>query len=367
MHFAIERLPLLPRNVSLPISSVIHNLAASHDDASSIDALLPQFLSFFPIRHGSKIKRGSGDWRSISQFHFLSDGEILQCLKGESELQRACRFDTKTRFAAIQIPAGSCYYEVDELSRVSGALGSIAPNIKLFQYAEDRYLYIFFTEPLHSADVSIALSECLTKAGFKISTSTISVYPTDDALPLPLQPGFAWLNAAGQIIVRREDVTLESAISLFLFDCHKNAINPTFFFSAIAEAAAEHGHALLTSTVSDSEILPECTGDHTSPESAAFDQNEKPRVEEHKARSLDENLIQLTNPLSPALGCSGRDTLSEKKRAPPSNIRKYVTPKCRSPDSRDWARDSFSIDQHKSFKQPRSRNQSGMNDTRKED
>lgn len=215
------------------ILSLANSGAPPVPDTSSFEAVSARFLSLFPVRHDSAIKRDQGCWRTTSRFHYLSDGEILQSLQGQSDLQRGCRFDTTTRFAAIQIPPGSSYYKAEGLAYIRSALGEIGPNLKIFQYAEDRYLYIFFSESISSANILSALSARLTNVGIIVSPSTLLIHPADNAIPFPLQPGFAWLNFDAQVIMRREEISLESALSFFLSDFDKNSISQTLFFRAL--------------------------------------------------------------------------------------------------------------------------------------
>lgn len=304
------------------------------------------------MRHQSVVRRGTGDWRITSQFHYLSDEEILQSIQGASHLQRGCRFDSKTRFAAIQIPAGSRYYDNEGLSTLKDALGDIAPYIKLFQYPECRYLYIFFSESLPSVDVGAALSECLMNAGVEVAVSTMYVHPTTNAMPLPLQPDFAWLNADGQIIVRRDEISLESAVSLFLFDFTKNAISGAFFFGALSKVTANVEPTSSPKALTD---LKEQLEEPSTPVSSAtlslpghsddtITQLAAPAapsetlaaVDKHKNYFDYKDCVQLTIPMLLAqlpTQVAAHNAVKES-RAPPRNIRNRVTRKARSQNTR---------------------------------
>src|SRR4051812_33927000 len=49
------------------------------------------------------------------------------------------------------------------------------------------------------------------------------VYPSDVALPLPLQRGFVWLNEDLQPIVSRTEIALDSALALFCSEVSRYA------------------------------------------------------------------------------------------------------------------------------------------------
>lgn len=281
------------------------------------------------MRHESTIRRGQGNWHSTSQFYCLSDDEIIHSLNTRSDVHRGCRFDATTRFAAIRIPVDSPYLDATGLCAIRTALDSIATSIKLFKYAEELYLYIFFTEPVSSCDVAAILLTRLTKAGIEVSDSTVEIHPSDRALPLPLQPGFAWLNATGQIIVHRDDISLESAISLFLFDIRKHAIEPNFFFTALTEISPS------TPTYSTCTLQEQTQGKNSLPAAAVSVQ-----IAEANSISGSDNLCHqylrgtVVLPRLIIFAPFEKFVQSEPtdSRAPPSIIRNRVYTKCRSPD-----------------------------------
>ncbi len=320
--------------MSLTISSDLSNSAPPIDNALRPHLQLDQFLSFFPNRHGSLVKRDMGHWRTMSQYHSLSDDEILQSLSNGSPLKRACSFESTTKFAAIHVPSESRFYESDQLEYVKTALGQIAPYIKLYQCDDDRYLYIFFKAPESSDVVSDALQNALLKAGVEISDTTVRVYPSSaNFIPLPLQPGFAWLSPTGQTIVRREEVSLESALALFLFDAQKNAIDGSFFFGTLANVAVlEPRTVFIEPGVRTCGLI-----------MAPLDRSLASQEEESRSIALKGDAVSPSETLLPNLvpliflrNSANNRQLDEKKtsRAPPQNLRNYVSFRCRSPDSR---------------------------------
>jgi len=311
--------------VSLTISALTYS--AQPFDSLRSNALLKQFLSLFSNRHGSMVRQGTtGNWRATSQYHALTDAEIEQSLSCDSKLRRAYSFDTTTNFAVIHIPSGSCYFEINELNNIRRALGQIAPHIKLYQCDADRYLYIFFSTPQSSDSVSDALYRALSTAGINLSDTTASVYPKlAAAVPLPLQPGFAWLSPIGRTVMHREEVSIEAALAMFLFDLQRNAIEGSFFFDsidALLRPESTTGAGLSASGEFAEQILPVLDDDKHTFNNRAGTPSE-PSVQ---ARILLNDLKNTVTDCTP-------DEI-KASRAPPRKLRNCVTRRCRSPDSR---------------------------------
>ncbi len=74
-----------------------------------------------------------------------------------------------------------------------------------------------------SKDVENTLKQWLKAKGYDLRCGQLEVFPSGQALRLPLQRGFAWLDDQGAIKLRREEINTEQAIELFLGDLEKNA------------------------------------------------------------------------------------------------------------------------------------------------
>ncbi len=313
--------------MSLTISALTYS--AQPFDSVRSNAQLKQFLSLFSNRHGSMVRQGTtGNWRTTSQYHALTDAEIEQSLRCDSKLRRAYSFDTTTNFAVIHIPPGSCYFEINELDNIRRALGPIAPHIKLYQCDDQRYLYIFFSTSQSSDAVSEAIYKALSIAGINVSDTTASVYPKlAGCVPFPIQPGFAWLSPIGRIVMHREEVSLEAALAMFLFDVQRNAIEGSFFFDsvdALLRPESATGARLSTSEefASSEEILPVLDDDRHTFNNRAGTPSE-PFVQPRILLSVLKNIVTDCTP----------DEI-KASRAPPRKLRNSVTRRCRSPDSR---------------------------------
>ena len=161
----------------------------------------------------------------MSQFHVLTDDEIISALSETSNVIRAVSFDRKTNYAAIAIPADSPYLELTEFRRLIDLLNSLGlkPRIYKASGSEDVQLFLFLTDEMKSDLVSESLSKVLSWNGFFLRPDKLVAYPSDAALPLPLQRGFAWLNDDLQPIVSRMEIALDSALALFCSEASRYA------------------------------------------------------------------------------------------------------------------------------------------------
>ncbi len=185
------------------------------------------FLHLFTNRFASLVKRGrKADWKKTSQFHFLTDEEILTSIKGSTEFTRAIQADVKTQIAAITLDADSYYKTKEGLTKLRECLRSIElGELKLYMMADsgERQLMIFFRKPVSSSRLSRLLSSWLRRNGIVPGTAGVDIFPGSKALRIPLQPGFSWINDDGQIIASRDEISLEAALALFFADFERTA------------------------------------------------------------------------------------------------------------------------------------------------
>jgi hypothetical protein len=180
------------------------------------------FLSLFPNRFASSIKRGkSGDWRQTSQFHHLSDEEILDAIGGQSTFTRACMPDKNTRFITILLEKDSYYRTPIGLAKIRDCFRCVGVNqMKLYMLNESEQwqLFAFFKSPINSEVVTTLVASWLRRNGIVPDTAGLTIYPGAEPLCFPLQPGFCWINDNGHIIVARNEVAAEAALGLFISD-----------------------------------------------------------------------------------------------------------------------------------------------------
>lgn len=201
----------------------------NHVDVSGIEpdsAFRHQFLTLFSARGDSMIRNAeSGSWRRMSQFHLLTDDEIMSALSDSSNVIRAVSFDRTTKYAALELPNHSPYLEISAFRKLVELLNSLGlkPRIYTASGSRDVQIFLFFTQAYKCSVVQDALGKVLSWNGFSLRADKLVVYPSDVALPLPLQRGFVWLNEDLQPIVSRTEIAIDSALALFCSEASRYA------------------------------------------------------------------------------------------------------------------------------------------------
>ncbi len=196
--------------------------AAQYTDARQ------KFLSLFPRRDQfiwKDFADGSG-WRKSGGP--LLDAQILGVVSDEGRgLFRGCYWSHKTRHAVLDIDATSKYHNVDALAELAEKLSSIGLKVKLYQSSSSGgwHLYLFFDDWAESSQVNESLKAWLKFHGYEIRSGVLELFPSGNALRLPLQKGFAWLDLRGVLVCKREDLSQDEAITSFLRDAEENACN----------------------------------------------------------------------------------------------------------------------------------------------
>ncbi len=191
-------------------------------------------MDLFPCRSDSAVKHGqSGNWRQTNRYHRLTDQEIFETLQASTKLFRAHQFDTKTRYLVLRISHDSNLFNLDSIVLLRKQLQALSIDPRHYQFDDDWYLYILFSDWIDSTQASSALSEWLRQRSYEIGPGGLQIYPTNGVIPFPLQVGFSWLNEYCQTIVHRNDLSIEEALSLFLSDLDKNAVDPVCLLQRI--------------------------------------------------------------------------------------------------------------------------------------
>lgn len=196
---------------------------------TSCSEMVARFLSLFH-RYGYIYKpMQGGAWLSANESWRLTDSEILKAIAcAHPKYFLGCRSGRATKFAVIDIDAGSCYHNKDDLDRITALLYAAGlPNSTLYRSSESGgwHLYLFFAEPISSKDLRNQLIELLRLHNFRIAKGTLEVFPQPgdqslgQGLRLPLQPGWAWLNPE-TLSIREERLGLSpvEALSQFMAD-----------------------------------------------------------------------------------------------------------------------------------------------------
>ncbi len=201
---------------------------------SSCDEAVRSFLGLFH-RYGYIYKPVTGgSWLSANDSWQLTDTEILKAIAcAHPKYILGCRAGRATRFAVIDIDAGSRYHNKTELNRILQTLSQGGLQHSVLYRSSDSggwHLYLFFDEPVSSKDLRKQLFELFRLSGYVISKGTLEIFPhpgdasAGQGLRLPLQPGWAWLNE--ETLAARDDrleLSPAKALRKFLADLENEA------------------------------------------------------------------------------------------------------------------------------------------------
>jgi hypothetical protein len=132
-----------------------------------------------------------------------------------------------TRHAVIDIDRESPYHNSEALTKLLHDFSKQGLSLVPYQSSESGgwHLYAFFEDFADSKEVENTLRAWLKFNGYEIKSGTLELFPSGNALRLPLQRGFGWLAADGSIEIAREEVTREQALALFFLDLENNKRN----------------------------------------------------------------------------------------------------------------------------------------------
>lgn len=210
-----------------------------------------EFLELFdPHRYQYIYRPHDGhSWLSAKEEWRLTDTEILKAVANvHPKYLLGCRFGKQTRFAVIDIDAGSEYHNLRSYQKIKAVL-SDAGITKLvpFRSSESNgwHLYIFFEEFVNSAQLRKALVQIFSYTKLRIKSGTLEVFPNVSehsagmGLRLPLQPGFAFLNDKNlEVNVERWELSPTKALDYFLDEANSCA-NSFHQFVALCKYAQQ--------------------------------------------------------------------------------------------------------------------------------
>ncbi len=185
------------------------------------------FLSLFP-------RRDAFIWKTYEQERWqkatgpLLDTQILGVVSNEGRgLFRGCYWSHKTRHAVLDIDIDSRYRNAAELQKLQALLAAVGLYVITYQSSDSGgwHLYLSFDEWVESDEVNQTLKIWLKSLGYEITSGQLEIFPSGNALRLPLQKGFAWLAPDGSIKVRREEIIEDEALASFLQDFEENCRN----------------------------------------------------------------------------------------------------------------------------------------------
>lgn len=189
--------------------------------------LQQEFLLLFPRRDSFICKLpGQDTWRTWRGP--LEDYQILGVIQdGGRGILRGCHWADRTRFAVLDIDETGQYYNQQSLSAIAQHLRSIGLNPTLYRSSVGGgwHCYLFFSDWEKSKEVESTLRRWLKSLGYELKGGQLEVFPSGNALRLPLQSGFAWLDLNNRIVRTREEINFDKALAFFLQDQEENAAN----------------------------------------------------------------------------------------------------------------------------------------------
>jgi hypothetical protein len=198
--------------------------------SGQINQLVRQkFLTLYPNRHRSITKpRGCKDWTTLSRHYLLPDDQILKAVAAKESGFWGCRWGDETRFAVLDIDAGSQYHNELSLVRLRQVLACVGFNRpKIYQSSDSEgwHVYLFMDQWANSQRVQEALKTWLSAQAFEIRTGQLEIFPSNNGLRFPLQTGFAWCDDHGKLVIKRGELATDEALSRFIDDLETSAHN----------------------------------------------------------------------------------------------------------------------------------------------
>ncbi|PZM78820.1 MAG: hypothetical protein DKT66_23255 [Candidatus Melainabacteria bacterium] len=164
----------------------------------------------------------------MSHYHYLTDEEINASIANDSKTLRACLLDTHSNHLVLTIPENSPFLETDTVALIVQLLSSAGMKPKLYGVSESQSVQIFlsFSEPVKTAEMTASISSYLRASGFTPGENNLIVHSTELPWPLPLQPGFSWLNDRLETRLSRDSISIPAATAMFLHDLDSAAVSP---------------------------------------------------------------------------------------------------------------------------------------------
>ena len=193
-----------------------------------------EFIALFHLYSYIYKPRSGGSWLSVSNDKWqLSKSEMLKAIAGvHPKYILGCRAGKASRFAVLDIDAGSKYHNLKSLGKIRQCLADAGLKSTVLyrsSLSDGWHLYIFFDEPINSHDLRKQLVLLLRLNDFQIEKGQLEVFPSPGdgpgslghGLRLPLQPGFAWLDPYDLEVIRdRSQLSPVKALEFFLQDLH---------------------------------------------------------------------------------------------------------------------------------------------------
>lgn len=184
------------------------------------------FLKLFSSRFGGQVRTvGSANWRNLSQFHQLSDVELLSSISKESKTYRALGIDETESFLLLQFKSQDPELDQALWTRLNTALFLLGlSGIKLFQIAEGStyQVYIYLSKMVKVLPLAEQLDKYLVQSGL----DNVSSIKPGERFVMPLQEGYRWMNDSMQPVAVRHEMTEDMALNFFVGEVTKTVCCP---------------------------------------------------------------------------------------------------------------------------------------------
>ncbi len=179
------------------------------------------FLKLFSSRFGGQVRTvGSANWRNLSQFHQLSDAELLSSILKESKTYRALSIDETESFLLLQFESQEPELDQALWTRLNAALSQLGlSGIKLFQVGEGStyQIYIYLSKMVKVLPLAERLDKYLVQSGL----DNVSILKPGERFVMPLQEGYRWMNDSMQPVAVRNELTEDMALNFFIGEVTK--------------------------------------------------------------------------------------------------------------------------------------------------
>lgn len=179
------------------------------------------FLKLFSSRFGGQVRTvGSANWRNLSQFHQLSDAELLSSISKESKTYRALCIDETESFLLLQFDSQEPERDQALWTQLNSALSLLGlSGIKLFQVAEGSTYQVFIY--LSKLVKVLPLAEQVAKYLVQCGLDKVSILKPGERFIMPLQEGYRWMNESMQLVAARHEMTEDMALNFFIGEATK--------------------------------------------------------------------------------------------------------------------------------------------------
>jgi hypothetical protein len=171
-----------------------------------LTAVSIDICQLYPERKTS-IWKHPGQRRWMQWTNTLLDSQILGVMSDEGRgLLRGCYWGGTTRHGVLDVDINSHYHTVQGLRQITDDLAEVGLNLIPYRSSESGgwHLYLPFDSDVLSKEVETTIKDYLRLRGYQIASGTLEVFPSGNALRLPLQRGFAWLTPDGVVKTKRE-------------------------------------------------------------------------------------------------------------------------------------------------------------------